>query len=235
VGEPPKGAVQKAENAVGRGVVSKLYQGEPILEGRLAATGSGGGLAAIIPPGMRACAVKVNEVVGVAGFVLPGMRVDVLVAGSPTGSYNTASAKVKTLLQNIEVLSAGTNFQRDNEGKPVQVQVVNLLVTPEQAELLSLASNEMKIQLVLRNPLDRQMAQPPGVEMARLLGGSAPARPAVARKAPPSAVHTAPIPEPATEPKPAVTTAPKPPVHTVQVINGNKRSNETFPETGAQQ
>jgi pilus assembly protein CpaB len=129
----PKGAIVKKEGAIGRGVLSNLYLGEPILESRLAAPGSGGGLAATIPQGMRASAVKVNDVVGVAGFVTPGMRVDVLISGNPPGSANaTQGTMVKTLLQNIEVLSAGTDIQRDAEGKPQQVQVVNLLVTPQR-------------------------------------------------------------------------------------------------------
>src|ERR1700758_5003028 len=148
VGPVPKGAILKKEDAVGRGVVSDLYQGEPILESRLAAVGSGGGLAATITQGMRACAVKVDEVVGVAGFVTPGMRVDVLISGNPPGPLNpTEGTKVKTLLQNLEVLSAGTDIQKDAEGKPQQVQVVNLLVTPSDAQVLALAANQMRIQL----------------------------------------------------------------------------------------
>jgi pilus assembly protein CpaB len=162
-GTLPKGVILKKENAIGRGAISNLYLGEPILESRLAAPGSGGGLAATIPQGMRASAIKVNEVVGVAGFVTPGMRVDVLITGNPPGaSANSGQGSlVRTLLQNIEVLSAGTDIQRDAEGKPQQVQVVNLLVTPTQAEILSLASNETHIQLVLRNPLDTKTDKPP--------------------------------------------------------------------------
>lgn len=159
-GSLPKGVLVKPEDAIGRGVTSDLYQGEPILDSRLAPKGSGGGLAANIKQGMRACAVKVDEVVGVAGFVTPGMRVDVLASGDPPGNPNPREGtKVKTLLQNIEVLSAGTDIQKDAEGKPQQVHVVNLLVSPEQAELLSLASTHAQIQLVLRNPLDTKMAQ----------------------------------------------------------------------------
>jgi len=159
-GALPKGVLVKPEDAIGRGVTSDLYQGEPILDSRLAPKGSGGGLAASIKQGMRACAVKVDEVVGVAGFVTPGMRVDVLASGDPPGNPNPREGtKVKTLLQNIEVLSAGTDIQKDAEGKPQQVHVVNLLVSPEQAELLSLASTHAQIQLVLRNPLDTKMAQ----------------------------------------------------------------------------
>src|SRR6185312_1336195 len=153
-GSIPKGTAVKADAVQHRGVVSKIYAGEPVLTDRLSAPGAGGGLAATIPPGLRACAVKVNEVVGLAGFVVPGMRVDVLLTGVPPGAPADAGPRVKTLLQNIQVLSAGTNLQKDNEGKPQQVQVVNLLVTPEQAESLSLAGNEAHIQLVLRNPMD---------------------------------------------------------------------------------
>ena len=183
-GPLPKGAILKPENAIGRGVVSNLYQGEPILEDRLAAPGSGGGLAATIPDGMRACAVKVDDVVGVAGFVTPGMRVDVLISGIPPGVTSTTQGVIsKTILQNIEVLSAGTDIQKDAEGKAKPVQVVNLLVTPEQAETLSLASNHLAIQLVLRNPLDTKINTVPGTAMGTLFSGqksaAAPIRPAV--------------------------------------------------------
>ena len=171
-GPIPQGAILKPADAVGRGVIADIYSGEPILESRLAPKGSGGGLAATIPDGMRACAVKVDDVVGVAGFATPGMRVDVLISGDPPGTNNTSSqgSQVRTLLQNIQVLSAGTDIQRDAEGKPQQVQVVNLLVTPQQAEALSLASNQTKIQLVLRNPLDTKVANTPGTGLAHLYG-----------------------------------------------------------------
>src|ERR1019366_5349218 len=129
-----------------------------------------GGLAATIPPGMRAVAVRVNDIVGVAGFVGPGTRVEVLIAGVPPGPQAPNGPKVKTLLQNIEVLSAGQNYQKDAEGKPVVVPVVNLLVTPEQAEVLSLASSQTHIQLVLRNRLDTQQAKTTGTAMSTLFG-----------------------------------------------------------------
>jgi pilus assembly protein CpaB len=218
VGALPKGAIVAKEGAVGRGVVSSLYQGEPVLESRLATVGSGGGLAATIRPGMRACAVKVNEVIGVAGFVMPGMRVDVLISGTQPNSA-AEGPKVKTLLQNIEVLSAGTNIQKDTEGKPVQVQVVNLLVTPEQAELLSLASNETKIQLVLRNPLDTVLSKTSGIAMAGLFSdGNAPAKPKeVVRRAPPRVQAAPPVAR----------------IYLVEILNGSKKSQEKFGETEA--
>jgi pilus assembly protein CpaB len=177
-GSIPKGAILKPENAIGRGVISDLYQGEPIVDSRLAPAGSGGGLAATIRQGMRACAVKVDDVVGVAGFVTPGMRVDVLISGNPPGQPNpNQGTEVKTLLQNIEVLSAGTDIQKEADGKPQQVQVVNLLVSPEQAEILSLASNQAHLQLVLRNPLDTKVVQVPGTAMATLFSDNKNAAP----------------------------------------------------------
>ncbi len=212
-GTLPKGAILKTEEAVGRGVISDLAQGEPILESRLAATGSGGGLAATIPQGMRACAVKVDQVVGVAGFVTPGMRVDVLVSGVPPGAQGSSQGtETKTILQNIEVLSAGTDIQKDAEGKPQQVQVVNLLVTPEQAEILSLAASEMRIQLVLRNPLDTKIAKVDSTAMGQMFNE------------PGAVTHTG---------RRAPKAAPK--VFTIEVINGTNTSQEKFKSPEAKQ
>src|SRR6185369_9622227 len=141
-GTPPVGATTKTQDVVGRGVITPIYAKEPVIESRLAPKGAGGGLAAMIPPGMRAFAIRVNEVVGVAGFVVAGMRVDVLISGNKPGGDQTLGTLSKTLLQNIEVLSAGQDYKKDAEGKPVAVQVVNLLVNPEQAEQLSLAAGQ---------------------------------------------------------------------------------------------
>jgi pilus assembly protein CpaB len=164
------GAMVKRDVLLNRGVIAPIYEGEAVTENRLSPKGAGGGLAGTIPPGMRACAVKVNEVVGVAGFVVPGMRVDVLITGLPPGGNALEGARVRTLLQNIQVLSAGTDFKKDQEGKPEQAQVVNLLVTPSQAEILSLASNETHIQLVLRNPMDTEISTPPGTMLSNIYG-----------------------------------------------------------------
>jgi pilus assembly protein CpaB len=212
-GTAPKGAIYKPEQAIGRGAITQIPQGEPILESQLAGLGSGGGLAPTIPDGMRASAVRVDEVVGVAGFVIPGMRVDVLVSGNPPGGGAADGVITKTILQNIQVLSAGTDIQRDAAGKPQQVQVVTLLVTPQQAQTLSLASNSLKVQLVLRNPLDTKIAPVPEDSMRSLFGG-APA-------------PTAGAPRP-------VRVAPRPVTNTysVQVINGTKTSEEKFPSSG---
>lgn len=220
-GAVPKGGVTKKEAIIGRGVIAPIYEAEVIMDNRLAAPGGGGGLAATIPQGMRAVAVKVNEIVGVAGFVVPGMHVDVLISGVPPGPQSPTGARVRTILQNIEVLSAGQNYQKDAEGKPVVVPVVNLLVTPDQAELLSLANNETKIQLVLRNPLDTQPAKPPGIAMAALLGELAvPAPAARTRVATPKKA-------PADAAKPAELPPPPPPL-LIEVINGDKRTEAKF-------
>jgi pilus assembly protein CpaB len=207
-GTLPQGAIQDPKNAIGRGVISDLYQGEPILESRLAAVGSGGGLAPAIPVGMRACAVKVDEVVGVSGFVTPGMHVDVIVSGTPPGATNTTDGtEVRTALQNLQVLSAGTDIEKDAAGKAKPVQVVNLLVSPEQAETLSLVSNQTRIQLVLRNPLDMQIAQVPGNALGSVFAGGRP-KPVVA-------VHR-------------VVKSEASAVYTVEVMNGSKGSVEKF-------
>jgi pilus assembly protein CpaB len=211
-GPLPKGALLKPEELVGRGVISDLYQGEPILDSRLAPPGSGGGMAATIPQGMRALAVRVDQVVGVAGFVTPGMRVDVLASGNPPGATSVTQGTVtKTILQNIQVLSAGTDIQKDAEGKPQQVQVVNLLVTPEQAQTLSLATNELKIQLVLRNPLDTKVSQVASNSMGQIMG-DAPA-PRGVRRAPRAASK----------------------VFSIEVINGTASSVEKFRSPEAKQ
>jgi pilus assembly protein CpaB len=219
MGTVPKNAILDAKNAIGRGVTSPLYAGEPILDDRLAPLGSGGGLAATIKDGMRAIAVRVDQVVGVAGFVLPGMRVDVLISGVPPngqggGGNNTQE---RTLLQNIEVLSAGTDIQKDAEGKPQQVQVVNLLVTPEQAQVLALASAETHIQLVLRNPLDTKVAPVQGTAMTNLF---------LEQNTPASKPHLT-----------GTVKAPKkqPEMFTVTVINGNTKTDEKFAAPGGKQ
>lgn len=216
-GTPPKEAILEKDmkSVIGRGVVSDLYEGEPIIQSRLALPGSGGGLAATIPPGMRACAVKVDDVVNVSGFVTPGMRVDVLISGNPPGQQNnTQGTEARTLLQNIQVLSAGTDIQKDNQGKPKQVQVVNLLVTPEQAETLSLASNQVTIRLVLRNPLDTKVEPVPGTATVNLFAG--PAGPAQPKKV-------------------TVVKRVVPRAFVVEVFNGSKQSSEKFASPGGRQ
>ena len=118
---------------------------------------------------MRAVSVRVNEVIGVAGYVLPGTRVDVVATASPTDAHADTTSKV--VLSNVQVLTAGTRMEQDQEkGKPMQVTVVTLLVNPEQSERLALASTEGKIQLALRNPLDQGAPETPGIKTAALVG-----------------------------------------------------------------
>lgn len=216
--------VVRREDVVGRGLTANVNRGEPFPENRLAPRGAGAGLAAIIPPGMRAVAVKVDEVVGVSGFVLPGMRVDILSSGTPPNQTSN-NMITRTILQNIEVLSAGQNLERDAQGKPASVQVVNLLVTPEDAEKLSLASGHMKVQLVLRNPLDTGTVKTAGVSSAHLLLDG------TGSDAPPPRKTTAMRPAAPPAAKPAAAAPPSPPAPpervavpvTVEVIQNGKR------------
>lgn len=171
-GPVPVGACTKVEDLYKRGLTTPIYAKEPIIESRLTPKGAGGGLAAMIPHGMRAFAVSVNEIVGVAGFVTAGSHVDLLISGNAPGVNTAIGTLSKTLIQNLEVLSAGQDFKKDPEGKPVGVQVVNVLVTPEQAEVLSLASSGTSIRLTLRNPLDHDIAKTPGTAMKYVWQGS---------------------------------------------------------------
>src|SRR6202789_486285 len=163
----PKGAFAKVEDVLDRPVISNVLLDEPILEGRLALKGSGLGLAPTIPVGMRAVTVRVNDIASVAGFVLPGMKVDVLVTGHPPtfdGDMTT------TVLQNMLVLSAGTTIQADARGQAIQAPPVTMLATPSQAELLTLAGNDGKVQLVLRNSSDQGMEKTEGRVVSELYG-----------------------------------------------------------------
>src|SRR5215472_17711496 len=179
VGAAPAGAFAKPNDVIGRGVISSIVKNEPVLPAKLASKEAGAGLPPVIPDGMRAVSVKVNEVIGVAGYVLPGTRVDVVCTESPTSQPQDATSKV--ILSNVQVLTAGTRLEQDQDkGKPQQVTVVTLLVYPEQSERLALASTEGKIQLALRNPLDQGAPETPGMRPAVLLGlatAKAPAKP----------------------------------------------------------
>jgi pilus assembly protein CpaB len=163
----PKGAFSKPEEVIDRPVISNILFEEPILDGRLAARGAGVGPVAAIPIGMRAVSVRVNDVVGVAGFVLPGMKVDVLVTGRPPNAEGNNTV-TRTVLQNITVLTAGQTLQADPRGQAINAPVVTLLVTPEQAEILTLAGNEAKIQLVLRSASDPTVSSTRGQKMTDL-------------------------------------------------------------------
>jgi pilus assembly protein CpaB len=233
-GAVPTGASMKSQDIVGRGVITPIFAKEPIIESRLAPKGAGGGLAAMIPPGMRAVPVRVNEVVGVAGFVVPGMRVDVLISGSKPNADNKLGTLTRTLLQNIEVLSAGTDYKKDPEGKPVQVQVINLLVTPEQAEVLSLASAQTQIQLTLRNPLDRDMTKTPGTALALLYnGGTLKPEPdaSAARPRAPRSAAAGPR-QPALAPAAVAPPKKKEEPFVMEIISGTKKAEQKFTNPG---
>jgi pilus assembly protein CpaB len=218
--EAPKGSFTDRNLLVGRGVISEIVAGEPIIDSRLAPKDSGAGLAPAIPIGKRAVALRVNDVVGVSGYVLPGSRVDVLITGNAPGS-SPQGPEIRTILQNVEVLSAGTNIQRDAEGKPIQVPVITVLVTPEDAETLSLASNETRIQLVLRNPLDDQKGGSKGTAVARLFKGEpAPEDKGPRRPAAPKTVVVKAPPPPAPPPPP-------PPI-VVELLKGPSRTSQNF-------
>lgn len=147
----PAGTPTKRSQVLGRGVILPITKGEFILSSKLAPENAGAGLPALIPPGMRAVSVRVNEVVSVANFVGPGTRVDVLLTGTPNGS---SESQTTTVLQNVAVIAAGHNLERNANGEAQSVPVITFLTSPEDAERLTLASAEGKIQLVLRNPLD---------------------------------------------------------------------------------
>jgi pilus assembly protein CpaB len=162
----PKGVFRTVADAQGRIVILPIVAGEPLVETRIAPRGAGMGLAPIISPGSRAVAVRVNDVVGVAGFVLPGMRVDVLVTGRAPGSEDSVT---RTVLRDILVLSAGQIIQPEPKAQTINTPVVTLQVTPAEAEVLTLASAEGHIQLVLRNSSDRTAPETAGVRLTTLL------------------------------------------------------------------
>ncbi len=203
-GQPMQGMFTRIEDCVGRALTSPVLENEAILENKLAPKEAGAGLAATIPEGMRALSVRVNEVIGVAGFVIPSTSVDVLVTGSAGGQANSVT---RTVLENIRVLAAGQKIEQDKDGKPQSVPVITLLVTPEDANKLTMASTEGKIQLALRNTIDTKKVDPPAVYEASLFGGMPAAKPSARRRIAP----------------------PPPPAFVVEMIVGTKRESKSFP------
>ena len=220
-GTAPAGSFSRPEEVIDRGLIVPVVKNEPILNGKLAPKEAGAGLPPVIPEGMRAVSVRVNEVVGVAGYVLPGTRVDVVATASPTSNAEQTTSKV--VLSNIQVLTAGTRMEQDQkDGQPMQVTVVTLLVSPEQSERLALASTEGKIQLALRNPLDKGAPDTPGIRTAGLLGSrsSSSLDSSLTRASAPGPR------KPRTTPQPETLPVAAPPAPTVEVIRGDKRSVE---------
>ena len=206
----PAGSFADPKDVIGRGLIQPVVKNAPILDGVLPPKEAGAGLPPVIPQGMRAVSVRVNDVIGVAGYVLPGNHVDVVATVDPTDQHPDVTSKV--ILTNVQVLTAGTKIERDtDQNKPVTVNVVTLLVDPGQSERLTLASTEGKIQLALRNPLDKTAPQTPGIRPAALLGFAPAARPAATVRRVAAAA-------------PAKAELPPPP--TVEIIRGDKRAQE---------
>jgi pilus assembly protein CpaB len=211
--QPVAGMFTRIEDCANRALITPVAANELILDSKLAAKASGGGLSATIPEGMRALSVAVNDVVAVAGFVMPGTMVDVLVTGRVSGGTRGGEDNItRTILENVRVLAAGQKIEQDREGKPQTVPVITLLVSPEDAAKLAMASTEGKIQLALRNTIDSKKVEPPSIFEAALFSG----------------VIAAPAPKRTGVVK-AVAPAAPPAPYVIEVITGNKRENKSFP------
>jgi pilus assembly protein CpaB len=205
----PAGYFGNVADVIGRGLIIPVEENEPVLAGKLAAKGIGGGLPVIIDEGMRAFSIAVDQVIGVSGFVGPNTRVDVLLTLASSPSLKEPTTKV--IMQNLRILAAGESIQQDKEGKPLQVPVVTLLVTPEQAETLGLATGQGRIQLALRNTLDTVNVKTTGAPVSSLMGTPPSRRAPVSRRT--AAVQ-------ASEPEPTSTT--------VEVYRGGQRTLQKF-------
>lgn len=208
----PSGAFSKKDELKGRGAILPISKGEFILSNKLAAPNAGAGLPSMIPPGMRAVSVRVNDVVSVAGFVQPGSRVDVLATGSTASG---GDRQTTTVLENVAVIAVGKNLERSAAGESQVAPVITLLVSPDDAQKLTLASQEGRIQLSLRNPLDTRAAGVGATRASALYPGGAPAnseqqpRPRVRKPVAPVSVVT-------------------PSVYAVETIRGSKRDETKF-------
>jgi pilus assembly protein CpaB len=208
----PPTAYHSTSTIIGRGVILPIQRGEFILPSKLAAENGGSGLPSLIPPGMRAVSVRVNEVVAVAGFVVPGTRVDVLLTGNPSGANESQTT---TVLKNVAVIAAGQKLERNAAGEPQSTPVITLLVSPDDAQRLTLASSQGHIQLALRNPVDTKETNLPATRANGLYGG----------------VSLTPPPIRSTSIKKAVQAPVAPPApYKVEVIRGNKTDETKFPD-----
>ncbi len=204
----PTGSFASLPEVTGRGLIVPIEENEPVLAGKLAAKGAGGGLPVIIDEGMRAFSMAVDQVIGVSGFVGPNTHVDVLLTLTASPSLREPTTKV--IMQNLRILAAGESIQQDKEGKPLNVPVVTLLVTPEQAETLGLATGQGRIQLALRSTFDTVNVKTTGAPVSSLMGAPGRRAPASRRAA---AVR-------ASEPEPTSTT--------VEVYRGGQRTLQKF-------
>jgi pilus assembly protein CpaB len=210
--DPLPGSFTRIEDCTNRALITPVIENEPILENKLAPKEAGAGLPAVIPEGMRALSVRVDDVVGVAGFVIPGTMVDVLVTGDAGGDSVT-----RTILEDVRVLAAGQKIEQDKDGKPQTVSVVTVLVDPEQADKLTMASTEGRIHLSLRNTIDTKQMNPTPIYRTSLFGG-----------APHPALSTEKTPRQRRSNKPSFV-PPAPVPYTVEVIKGEKRETHSFP------
>ena len=207
----PAGVFHIPAKVIGRGVVQPIARGEFILTSKLAGENAGSGLPALIPPGMRAVSVRVNDTTSVSGFVLPGTRVDVLLTGSPQGS---AEQQTTTVLENIAVIATGQKLERNSAGEPQNTPVITLLVSPDDAQKLTLAINQGHIQLALRNPLDTKQQELAAARSEGLYRGLPVPAPVVSRPAP--------------RRTPVATPTPAPPTFNVEVYKGDKKEDTKF-------
>jgi len=206
----PTGSFGRVEDCMDRALITPVVENELILEDKLAPKEAGGGLSVAIPQGTRAISVRVDDVVAVAGFVVPGTMVDVLVTGNTTGGDSVT----RTILQDLRVLAVGQKSEADREGKPQTYTVVTLLVNPEEAEKVTMASTEGKIHLALRNTIDTKEVNPPVVSRTSLFAGAPPPKPE-------AATHKV--------RRDAAPPAPKPPEpYVIDVIRGDKKETQSF-------
>lgn len=210
----PEHVYTSPKDLVGHVLLSPAVPNQLIIGEMVAQPGTGVGLPPLIPPGMRAVSVKVNDVVSVAGFAVPGTHVDVLLTGNPRQNNDPAQVTTVTLLSNVQVLTAGQQFEQLPNGKPEKVTVITLLVDPAGAQKLALADGYGHIQLALRNPLDRQAEKTTPLINGTLYGLAE--RHAVARRS----GHAAPKPAP-------------PPAWAVEMISGGQQQVVKFPVPAA--
>jgi pilus assembly protein CpaB len=220
---PLQGGFSSVDQVVDRGLIASVVENEPISESKLAPKDAGAGLPPTITKGMRAISVKVNEVIGVAGFVVPGTRVDVVTV---IKGQNLEDSISRIVVSNVQVLTAGTRYDQEEpkkDGKAIRSTVVTLMVSPFDAEKIALAQAEGQLMLTLRNPLDVEPSETPGIRKAALFAIGAPpapeqpARPVVRRVA-----KVGPAAAPVVAPTPAVS------IYTVETIRAAKRAQEVI-------
>jgi pilus assembly protein CpaB len=232
----PDGAFDSVEKLIGRVAITNIAAKETITDARLAPEGSAGGLSAVIPEGYRAMTVKVDDAAGISGFIMPGTFVDVVVVIDPREGSGNQDPISKIVLQNIKVLANGQNIDKPEDQREANsVKAVTLQVTPEQAEKLALASNEGKLQLVMRNQIDQGDEQTPGVNKRGLLSGerATPAPEPGSLKSEQPRTDSRPVRRMrvSAEPRPAeAAPAPAKPRTSVEMIEGAKKRSVEFPQ-----